>query len=34
MGTPEIGILTPAYAIEAIHNPDGAAAMASAANDW
>ncbi len=30
----EIGILTCAYAIEAIHNPDGAAAVASAINDW
>ena len=30
----EIGIITCAYAIEAIHNPDGAAAMASAVNDW
>lgn len=30
----QIGILTCAYAVDSIHNPDGAAAMASAANDW
>jgi uncharacterized protein len=30
----EIGILTCAYAIESVHNPDAAAAMASAVNDW
>ncbi len=30
----QIGILTCAYAVESIHNPDAAAAMASAANDW
>ncbi len=30
----EIGILTCAYAVEAIHNPDAAVAMASAVNDW
>jgi uncharacterized protein len=30
----QVGILTCAYAIESIHNPDGAAAWASAANDW
>jgi predicted TIM-barrel fold metal-dependent hydrolase len=30
----KIGILTPSYAIESVHNPDGAAAVASAANDW
>lgn len=29
-----IGILTCSYAIESIHNPDAAAAMASAVNDW
>ena len=29
-----IGILSPLYAVESIHNPDAAAAMASAANDW
>lgn len=29
-----VGILTCAYAVESIHNPDGAAAMASAVNDW
>jgi predicted TIM-barrel fold metal-dependent hydrolase len=30
----EYGILTCAYAIDSIHNPDSAAAMASATNDW
>lgn len=30
----QIGILTPSYAIESVHNPDGAAAVASATNDW
>ena len=30
----EIGILTCSYAVESVHNPDGAAAVASAANDW
>ena len=30
----QVGILTCAYAVESIHNPDGAAAMASAVNDW
>ena len=30
----DIGILTCAYAIESIHNPDAAAALASAVNDW
>src|SRR5205085_9300858 len=30
----EIGILSCAYAIESLHNPDTAAAMASAVNDW
>lgn len=30
----EIGILTCAYAVESIHNPDAAAAIASAVNDW
>lgn len=30
----EFGILTCAYAVESIHNPDSAVAMASAANDW
>lgn len=29
-----IGILTCSYAVESVHNPDGAAAYASAANDW
>src|SRR5262245_23304125 len=29
-----VGILTCAYAVESIHNPDAAAAMASAVNDW
>lgn len=29
-----VGILNCAYAIESIHNPDAAAAMASAVNDW
>ena len=30
----EVGILTCAYAVDSIHNPDCAAAMASATNDW
>ncbi len=30
----EIGILAPAYTVESVHNPDAAAAMASAVNDW
>jgi len=30
----DIGILTCAYAVESIHNPDTAAALASALNDW
>ena len=30
----EIGILNCAYAVESVHNPDAAAAMASAVNDW
>src|SRR5581483_9504861 len=30
----EFGILTCAYAVDSIHNPDTAAAMASAVNDW
>ncbi len=30
----EVGILNCAYAVDSIHNPDSAAAMASAANDW
>lgn len=30
----QVGILTCAYAVESIHNPDAAAAMASAVNDW
>ena len=30
----EIGILNCAYAIDSIHNPDAAAALASAVNDW
>ena len=30
----EIGILSCAYAVESVHNPDAAAAMASAVNDW
>ena len=30
----EIGILNCTYAVESIHNPDAAAAMASAVNDW
>jgi hypothetical protein len=30
----EIGIANCAYSIESIHNPDSAAAMASAVNDW
>ena len=30
----EIGILNCAYAIDSIHNPDAAAAMAAAVNDW
>lgn len=30
----EYGILTCAYAIDSIHNPDCAAALASAVNDW
>lgn len=30
----ETGILTCSYAIESIHNPDAAAALASAINDW
>lgn len=29
-----VGILNCAYGIESIHNPDGAAAMAAAVNDW
>ncbi len=30
----EIGILNCSYGIESIHNPDGAAALAAAVNDW
>jgi predicted TIM-barrel fold metal-dependent hydrolase len=30
----EYGILTCTYAVDSIHNPDSAAAMASAVNDW
>jgi predicted TIM-barrel fold metal-dependent hydrolase len=30
----EYGILNCAYAVDSIHNPDSAAAMASATNDW
>jgi len=30
----EYGILTCAYAVESVHNPDAAAALASAVNDW
>ena len=30
----EIGILNCAYAVDSLHNPDTAAAMASAVNDW
>lgn len=30
----EVGILTCTYAVESIHNPDAAAAMAAAVNDW
>lgn len=30
----EIGILNCTYAVESLHNPDAAAAMASAVNDW
>jgi len=30
----EIGILNCAYAVDGLHNPDTAAAMASAVNDW
>lgn len=30
----EFGILNCTYAVESIHNPDAAAAMASAVNDW
>ncbi|MGH2561441.1 MAG: amidohydrolase family protein [Thermomicrobiales bacterium] len=33
-GNAEIGILNCDYAIESIHNPDAAAALASAVNDW
>jgi predicted TIM-barrel fold metal-dependent hydrolase len=29
-----VGILNCAYAVESVHNPDAAAAMASAVNDW
>ena len=29
-----VGILTCAYGVESVHNPDAAAAMASAVNDW
>src|ERR1700687_695042 len=30
----EVGILNCAYALNSLHNPDTAAAMASAVNDW
>src|ERR1700674_4590299 len=30
----EVGILNCAYAVDTLHNPDTAAAMASAVNDW
>src|SRR5258708_4690095 len=30
----QIGILNCAYAVESLHNPDAAAALASAVNDW
>ncbi|MBX6772169.1 MAG: amidohydrolase family protein [Chloroflexi bacterium] len=30
----EVGILTCAYAVESVHNPDAAAALARAINDW
>jgi predicted TIM-barrel fold metal-dependent hydrolase len=30
----EVGILNCAYAVDSLHNPDTAAAMAAAANDW
>src|SRR5882724_8261185 len=30
----EVGILNCAYAVDSLHNPDTAAAMASAVNDW
>ena len=30
----EVGILNCSYAVESLHNPDTAAAMASAVNDW
>ncbi|MGH2534599.1 MAG: amidohydrolase family protein [Thermomicrobiales bacterium] len=33
-GNAEVGILNCDYAIESIHNPDAAAALASAVNDW
>lgn len=29
-----VGVLNCAYAVESVHNPDAAAALASAANDW
>ena len=33
-GGVEIGILSSLYAVDSVHNPDAAAAMASAVNDW
>ena len=30
----EIAILTCLYAVESVHNPDAAAALAAAVNDW
>src|SRR5207237_10214872 len=30
----EVGILNCAYAVDSLHNPDTAAAMAAAVNDW
>jgi uncharacterized protein len=30
----EAALLTPVYAVESVHNPDAAAALASAVNDW
>jgi predicted TIM-barrel fold metal-dependent hydrolase len=30
----EVGILNCSYAVESVHNPDAAAALASAVNDW
>jgi len=29
-----IGVISPLYTVESVHNPDAAAAMASAVNDW